>query len=191
MRCVVLDAMGVLFQAADDVAELLIPFVAQAGGTDDPDAIEAAYVEASVGTIDADEFWRVVGLDPSIEDAYLSRHALVPGAEAFLQHAKRKKIPVWCLSNDVGRWSRKLRTRFDIEDLLAGAVISSDVHARKPSREIYEYLLTQSGFRPEDLFFVDDRAKNVAAALALGIAAEQFDPQIGYRDLPKRSLGET
>jgi HAD superfamily hydrolase (TIGR01509 family) len=191
MRCVVLDAMGVLFQAADDVAELLIPFVAQAGGTDDPDAIEAAYLEASVGTIDADEFWRVVGLDPSIEDAYLSRHALVPGAEAFLQYAKRKKIPVWCLSNDVGRWSRKLRTRFDIEDLLAGAVISSDVHARKPSREIYEYLFAQSGFRPEDLFFVDDRAKNVAAALALGIAAEQFEPRIGYRDLLKRPLEAT
>jgi len=191
MRCVVLDAMGVLFQAADDVAELLIPFVAQAGGTDDPDAIEAAYLEASVGTIDADEFWRVVGLDPSIEDEYLSRHALVPGAEAFLQHAKRKKIPVWCLSNDVGRWSRKLRARFDIEDLLAGAVISSDAHARKPSREIYEYLLTQSGFRPEDVFFVDDRARNIAAALALGIAAEQFDPRIGYRDLLKRPFGAT
>lgn len=191
MRCVVLDAMGVLFQAADDVAELLIPFVAQAGGTDDSDAIEAAYLEASVGMIDADEFWQVVGLEPSIEDAYLSRHALVPGAEAFLQHARRQKISVWCLSNDVGRWSRKLRTRFDIEDLLTGAVISSDVHARKASREIYEYLLTQSGFRPEDLFFVDDRAKNVAAALALGIAAEQFDPRIGFRDLLDRALGAT
>ncbi len=191
MRCVVLDAMGVLFQTADDVAELLIPFVAQAGGTDDADAIEAAYLEASLGMIDVDEFWQVVGLDPSIEDAYLSRHALVPGAEAFLQHARRQKIPVWCLSNDVGRWSRKLRTRFDIEDLLTGAVISSDVHARKPSREIYEYLLTQSGFRPEDLFFVDDRAKNVAAALALGIAAEQFDPRIGFQDLLDRALGAT
>ena len=183
MRCVVLDAMGVLFQAADDVAELLIPFLAEAGGTDDADAIEAAYLEASLGMMDVDEFWQVVGLDPSIEDAYLSRHALVPGAEAFLQHARRKKIPVWCLSNDVGRWSRKLRTRFDIEGLFTGAVISSDVHARKPSREIYECLLVGSGFRPEELLFVDDRRKNVDAAIALGIAAVQFDAKTGFRNL--------
>ena len=29
MKCLVLDAMGVIFSAADDVAELLIPFIAE------------------------------------------------------------------------------------------------------------------------------------------------------------------
>lgn len=182
--------MGVMFQAADDVAELLIPFIAQCGGLTDSEAIEATYLEASLGGIEADGFWKTVGLDPSAEDAYLSRHALVPGVDAFLRDARRNKIPVWCLSNDVGRWSRKLRRRFDIEDLLAGAVISSDVRARKPAREIYECLLAASGFRPEELLFVDDRAKNVDAAVALGIAAVQFDPKTGFRDLLRATTQE-
>ena len=33
MKCLVLDAMGVIFSAADDVAELLIPFIAEHGGS--------------------------------------------------------------------------------------------------------------------------------------------------------------
>ena len=57
-HCLVLDAMGVLFCAADDVAELLIPFIRSAGGEADPRVIEAAYLEASLGRIDAD---RILG----------------------------------------------------------------------------------------------------------------------------------
>lgn len=40
MRCVVLDAMGVIYSAADDVAELLIPFVRASGGTVDAEGIK-------------------------------------------------------------------------------------------------------------------------------------------------------
>jgi len=180
-RCIVLDAMGVIFSAADDVAELLIPFVAQSGGATDAEVIEAAYLKASLGTIDASTFWREVGLNPSFEDMYLSGHSLVEGVDAFLHRAERQDIPVWCLSNDVGRWSRKLRAHFGIERFLTGAVISSDVRVRKPAREIYEILLGQSGFQPDELFFVDDRKKNVDAATALGITAAQFDLKTGFR----------
>ena len=181
--------MGVIFRAADDVAELLIPFVEHAGGITDSKAIEAAYLDASLGAIDADHFWRTVGLDPTREDEYLSGHSLVHGVEEFLQRAKRVKIPVWCLSNDIGRWSRKLRARFQIENLFSGAIISSDVGARKPDRAIYQCLLDQSGFRPEDLFFVDDRAKNIDAAIALGIPALYFDSEVGFCDLLNQQAG--
>ena len=115
MRCVVLDAMGVIFRAADDVADLLIPFVRAYGGALDAEAIQSTYIDASLGVISADEFWIGVGLDPSVEDEYLSKHALVPGVRDFLVMARDKDIPVWCLSNDVGRWSRKLRTSFEID----------------------------------------------------------------------------
>lgn len=62
MRYVVLDAMGVIFQAADDVAELLIPFIREAGGCTSPQEVEAAYLDASLGVIGPDEFWSRVGL---------------------------------------------------------------------------------------------------------------------------------
>ena len=181
MRCVVLDAMGVLFAAADDVAELLVPFVRAAGG--DAGVVATAYLEASLGAIDADTFWTRVGLDPSVEDAYLSRHALNPGAAEFLRGARAANVPVWCLSNDVARWSTKLRTSLGIEHLLSGAVISSDVGARKPDVRIYRRLLDRAGCRPADLVFVDDRARNVEAAAVLGIASKRFTPAYGFAQL--------
>ena len=41
---VVLDGMGVLYREADDVEALLIPFVREHGGIDDPLAIRGRYV---------------------------------------------------------------------------------------------------------------------------------------------------
>jgi HAD superfamily hydrolase (TIGR01509 family) len=186
MRCVVLDAMGVMFRAADDVAELLIPFVRANRGDTGAESIQSRYVEASLGTISADEFWRAVGLPPSVEDAYLARHTLMTGTREFLHRASELCVPVWCLSNDVERWSRKLRTRLGIDGLLSGTVISSDARARKPAADIYRYLLARSGYSAADLLFVDDRPANVEAARALGIPALQFGPDTGYRDLTRR-----
>jgi len=173
-RCLVLDAMGVLFAAADDVAELLIPFIRSAGGESDTHTIESLYLQASLGVIDADAFWARVGLDPAVDDAYLAKHRLVAGAREFLASARQAGLPVWCLSNDVGRWSRRLREKLDLERLLAGAVISSDAKVRKPDRGIFERLLNATACRPAELLFVDDRAKNVAGAAAVGIPAMEF-----------------
>ena len=178
-RCLVLDAMGVLFAAADDVAEILIPFIRSAGGESNARTIESLYLDASLGVIDADAFWLRVGLDPAVEDAYLSKHRLLAGAAEFLARARQATLPVWCLSNDVGRWSRRLRDRLGIAPLLAGAVISSDAGVRKPDRGIYEQLLLATGCRPAELLFLDDRAKNVAGAAAVGIPAIEFTgPQV-------------
>jgi FMN phosphatase YigB (HAD superfamily) len=182
-RCVVLDAMGVLFAARDDVAELLVPFVRAHGGAQDSRIVESAYLAASLGEIDPDTFWRRVGLAPDVEPAYLSSHRLVPGALAFLVRACDARLPVWCLSNDVARWSKQIRQTLAVEPLLTGAVISSDVRVRKPDREIYERLLAETGLRPSEVLFVDDRANNVRSAAALGIRSVEFEGPQDYERL--------
>ena len=55
----ILDAMGVLYEAGDDVAELLVPFVGKHGRSDlSAEAIDRDYVEASLGRMGPDAFWR-------------------------------------------------------------------------------------------------------------------------------------
>ena len=186
MKCLVLDAMGVLFQAADDVVELLIPFVAEHCGEMNEDVIQSAYLQASLGNISAGEFWARVGIDQECEDAYLSRHRLSYGVKELLVTAQERQIPVWCLSNDVGRWSRKLREKLGIEELLSGSVISGEVRVRKPDSRIYEELITRSGFPAVDMLFVDDRPKNLQAAQALGIESLQYDPHRGFNEIITR-----
>ncbi len=182
MPCLVLDAMGVIFKSADDVAELLIPFIAEKSGSRNETDIQTAYLEVSLGVIEADEFWNRVGVAAELEDEFLSRHSLNTGVIELLEWSRDNQVPVWCLSNDVGRWSRKLRTRLNIETYLQGSIISGDVGLRKPERPIYQALIEASGFPINTLLFVDDRKKNVLAARDLGIESILFDQDTGFTD---------
>lgn len=183
MHCLALDAMGVIFQSADDVAELLIPFIAEHGGSSNEAAIQSAYLEASLGKISPEAFWMQVSVAPELEDSFLSRHSLNPGILDLLSHASDNAVPVWCLSNDVGRWSSKLRSNLGIDRFLAGSIISGDVGVRKPDREIYDVLVEACGHRAEDLLFVDDREKNVLAAREAGIKSTRFKPEDGFESV--------
>ena len=68
MKTLVLDAMGVIFVAGDDVVELLCPFVHEHGGIVDDGQIEALYNDASLGRLSARRFWEQVQVDPTLED---------------------------------------------------------------------------------------------------------------------------
>ncbi len=48
-RVIVLDAMGVIYRARDDVAELLVPFVERHGSRASADHVAALYEKASLG----------------------------------------------------------------------------------------------------------------------------------------------
>ena len=174
MTVLVLDAMGVIYRAGDDVAELLAPFVAAHGGA--PDKVEAAYHVASLGRLSAARFWQEVGLSAELEDAYLAGHTLTENLGAFLAAARPHVAGLWCLSNDLTEWSCKLRRRFEIEDLFDGFVISGDIGVRKPDPEIYETLQAAAASPPGDLLLVDDRPRNLAAAADLGWRTVLFDP---------------
>ena len=106
MKTLVLDAMGVIFVAGDDVVELLCPFVHEHGGIVDDGQIEALYNDASLGRLSARRFWEQVQVDPTLEDNYLRRHRLSIGLREFLRDAKARVDSIWCLSNDVSEWSR-------------------------------------------------------------------------------------
>ena len=171
-RVIVLDAMGVIYRAQDDVAELLVPFVARQGSRAGARTVTALYEQASLGHLEADAFWRTLGLDPCVEDDYLAGHSLNDGVSAFLELAHGSGIDVWCLSNDVSRWSIKLRERFALDTFFVDFVISGDIGHRKPSEEAYRRLLDRTGSVPE--LFVDDRPRNVRVARSLGIPSVCF-----------------
>jgi putative hydrolase of the HAD superfamily len=81
----VLDAMGVIYESADDVSELLVPFVSECGGISDVAAIQREYIAASLGKISAARFWKHIGVSPTLEDVYLARHRLRDGCDGFLR----------------------------------------------------------------------------------------------------------
>jgi len=165
-----LDAMGVLYQAGDDVAELLVPFVHRHGRPGlSAETIERDYVAASLGDMDAATFWRRMGVDPSLEDDYLAGHRLIEGTREVLSLLRPRFGRLACLSNDVSAWSVKLRRRFDLESRIDPWFISGDLGMRKPSPGIYRLVLERLEAQPQDVVFVDDRPRNLDAAKAAGI----------------------
>jgi FMN phosphatase YigB (HAD superfamily) len=176
LKVIVLDAMGVIYSVKDDVLDLLCPFIAEKGGSRDIQQIETLYRSASLGSISAPDFWRSVNIAPELEDEYLLRHTLSIGLLEFLKEIKRYGHEVWCLSNDLTEWSKKLRHRFGLEKYIAGFVISGDIGIRKPDSAIFRVLLAQSNMDPHNAIFVDDNRKNLDSAAAIGFDTILFKP---------------
>lgn len=185
----ILDAMGVLYQAGDDVAELLVPFV-HAHGTPGltAEAIEQAYVAASLGKIGAADFWHCMGVDAGREDDYLAGHRLIDGTLDTLPLLKARFGRVACLSNDIADWSVKLRRRFGLEGWIDPWFISGDLGLRKPSPEIYRLAADRLACQPDDIVFVDDRPRNLEAAKALGIRTVLLDVRGDMPAHPHRTI---
>jgi 2-haloacid dehalogenase len=106
----------------------------------------------------------------------------------ILAEVKAGGLPCYALSNmePEAFWVR--RARFPFMDWFDGHVISGLEGVAKPDPRIFEILLSRHGLRPERTVFIDDQARNIAAARDLGLISLQFSSPAQLRaDL--RDLG--
>ncbi len=168
-----LDAMGVIYRTADDVAELLVPFVHAKGSGLPAAEIEERYLAASLGQLTSEELWMACGLAPGFDEEYCLGHQLTPGIRELMSDAATRGMVVAALTNDVSAWSRRLRARFELYEVTHW-VVSADIGVRKPDRRAYETLLEHVGRAAGDVIFLDDRESNVEAARQAGLDAHVF-----------------
>ncbi len=175
-RLLVLDAMGVIFEAASVVSEHLVPFVRSRGADLPANAVRELYMRGSAGEVDVEQLWRELGVrDPdTATEAYVRLHRLAPGSVDFLRWARREGIELACLSNDVGAWARALRERHGLGPLMDYWVISGEVASRKPDAAIFHALRRAAAVPFEAWVFVDDDLPNLDAAARLGVRGVAF-----------------
>ncbi len=172
-RWIVFDAMGVIFEEADDIIKGLVPFLHRRGFTHlDPEAVHAVYRRASLGQISPRAFWEAIGLGkeyPAVEKEYLDTCLQLD--PAFVETAEQLlgKYSLAVLSNDISDWSAYLRRLHGLDRLFRAVVISGEAGVRKPAPEIYRILLDRLGAKGGDCAFIDDRIPNLSAAVAFGI----------------------
>ncbi|MEO8697789.1 MAG: HAD-IA family hydrolase [Acidimicrobiales bacterium] len=180
IQLVVLDAMGVLYRHDDDVEALLIPFVHERGGIDDPQAIRARYVDASLGRHTTSELWSLLGVsgDPDdLDRLYTQLFELSDGVHEFLDAMLRRGIAVACCTNDVAEWSALLRRRFELDRRVHPWIVSGTVGSRKPAESMFAALEHAIDVPLRACLLVDDRIENLAAGRKLGMAVVHFAPQ--------------
>ena len=102
--------------------------------------------------------------------------AVYPYVEDWMKELKEEGLHIYLLSNFPRNLFRKEEaTKLTFMPYVDGKIISSYVRMIKPDREIYECLLDTFSLKAEECVFLDDRARNVEAAKALGINGIVFE----------------
>ncbi len=168
--------MGVIFTVCDDTNDLLVPFIQKHNKLISRENIIEIYLRASLGQITSGQFWQEVGLGaqyPQIEIVYLDTQLILDDGFIPVARAMSKQYSLALLSNDVSEWSIYLRKRFGL-DFLDMAIISGDIHCRKPDLDIYERFLKETGAQAGECIFIDDRCMNLAVARSVGMRTIHF-----------------
>lgn len=117
-------------------------------------------------------------LSPVIDDSVTALHAL-----------KQEGVPVFALSNFGVQTFDWARTRFEVLGAFDMAFISGHLQLMKPEPEIYAALEQGTGMAGAQLFFIDDKPENIAAARARGWQGHVFsDPAALRADLARLDL---
>lgn len=113
----------------------------------------------------------------------------IDGTVAVLTELKLRGTPLYALTNWSGETFPTQLPRFPFLGWFRGIVVSGDEGMIKPDPRIFHLLLERHALRAEDCVFIDDNAKNAAAAEALGIHGLHFrDPKALRADLAALGL---
>ncbi len=177
IRWVIFDVMGVIFKEADDVNNLLIPYLRRINPEFRPNKVREFYIKASAGEISSLEFWTQLGYGeqyPKIEEEFLDLCFTLDAEFIPVAREIHKKYHTGVLSNDLSDWSNFLRKKYQLNSLFDAVIISGDVGCRKPDRRIFEILLQKLGDSAKNCLFLDDKRINMATAIDMGFTTVQF-----------------
>jgi len=104
---------------------------------------------------------------------------MLPGMEKIVRDLHAAGVPLYAITNFSHEFWAPFRIReAEIFDLFEDIVVSGEERLVKPDPAIYRLALDRFGQESGEVFFIDDRADNVAAAQAVGI------PSYHFRDAP-------
>lgn len=112
-------------------------------------------------------------------DAYVARFnetvtGPVAGVHELAKRLAARGVPLFALTNFGTTFWDGFRPTAAIFDLFADIVVSGAENCAKPDPAIYQIAEDRFGLPPQSLFFIDDRAENIAAATARGWHGHEF-----------------
>jgi HAD superfamily hydrolase (TIGR01509 family) len=129
-----------------------------------------------------EHFAKATGLSPTDTRALIhaTRESLapIPGTIRLVEDLARAGVHLYLLSNMPASTFDYLAQKHRFFSHFKYLVISGQILLIKPDPAIFEHLVEKTGILPAESVFIDDIAKNVAAARACGLHAIQFrDPE--------------
>lgn len=96
----------------------------------------------------------------------------------FIHELKDTGYSIYLLSNASTRFAEVAKKYYSILNEFNGIVFSAPLKLAKPDPAIYRYLFDTYQLKPEECFFLDDLAENIAAGKALGMNGLVFTGNI-------------
>ncbi|RGD65347.1 HAD family phosphatase [Lachnospiraceae bacterium OF09-6] len=96
----------------------------------------------------------------------------------FIHELKVAGYSIYLLSNASTRFAEVAKQYYSILNEFDGIVFSAPLKLAKPDPAIYRYLFDTYQLKPEECFFLDDLAENIAAGQALGMNGIVFTGDI-------------
>ncbi len=128
--------------------------------------------------------------DNLIIDAWNSFLGEIPSYKLDTILQLREQYKVYLLSNtNILHWEYTCDKYFNVykghnlNDFFDKAFTSYELHLLKPDKAIYRTVLNEIGLKPEEVFFLDDRADNCQSAREMGINTYQVTPGEDWRHL--------
>jgi 2-haloacid dehalogenase len=113
----------------------------------------------------------------------------IAGTVAILEELDDAGIPLYALTNWSAETYPHAEQLYGFLGRFRAVVVSGRIGLVKPDAAIYHHAIARFGVAPERTVFIDDSAKNVAGAEAVGLRAIHFSgPQALRRDLAALGL---
>ncbi|RJY09287.1 HAD family hydrolase [Aurantiacibacter aquimixticola] len=113
----------------------------------------------------------------------------VPRTHELAREIHARGVPLFGLTNFGDEFWSQFRPTQPIFDLFEDIVVSGRENMTKPDPEIYALAERRFGHAPQGLYFIDDKAENVAAAEARGWIGHHFTNAASLeRDLAAHEL---
>lgn len=130
-------------------------------------------------------------VDPAAFKACLrDAYRWLDGVEELLAELESRGVAMHALSN-YPPWFELIEERLGLSRYLSWEFVSCRTGVRKPDRAAYLGPARRLGVAPGDCLFVDDKARNVAGAEAVGMPAIEFESAAQLRrELAARGLLE-
>jgi glucose-1-phosphatase len=116
--------------------------------------------------------------DEELDKSWNAMLVDLPQKKLQLLSTLKSRVQVYALSN-----TNNIHINYVNNVMLKGSTLdvyfhqcfySHKVNMRKPESEIYKHVLRATGFKPNEILFLDDNIVNVRAAFELGIHAQQI-----------------
>ena len=106
----------------------------------------------------------------------------IEGTVAILRELRDQGVRLYALTNMETHTYPLRRERFEFLRWFEGTVVSSEEGIIKPDSRIFELLLERYGLEAGSTLLIDDSARNVEAARALGMATVHFQSPEALRE---------